>query len=189
MEIEDEVKIIEYKRIGLTSPETICNLIQSIDNVNLIRVMVNDGDDEIMNKIISYDQSVTGHDRSKLLPLIISEPDALCLAAIEVTTGSLLGYGNIHTTNMDRALFGPLFAQTPEIAELLFGQLIDQFPLAKTCGYHLMAPNTNQTFINQIASKLNCQQDHILPRLFRSFCPKLNWNQVYCITSPNYTVV
>uniref|UniRef100_T1KSU3 N-acetyltransferase domain-containing protein n=1 Tax=Tetranychus urticae TaxID=32264 RepID=T1KSU3_TETUR len=39
LEIEDPVKIVEFKKIGETSPETLANLTQSINNVELVQAL------------------------------------------------------------------------------------------------------------------------------------------------------
>lgn len=144
--------------------------------------------EEIMSQVISYDAHVHGYLRSKLLPLTFREKDTLSLYAFDEIESTIVGFGCFRTNNVQKAMTGPLYADNDAIAELLIYELIETFAIAKQNGLLYMTLDSNPGGI-AIAEKLRLEKHEELPRFFtKSVYDHAQWNRIYCIHSPNFSL-
>ncbi|XP_075678268.1 holothin acyltransferase-like isoform X2 [Dermatophagoides pteronyssinus] len=144
---------------------------------------------EWYNKVIDYDAHVHGYIRAKLLPHVLNEEGSAAFVASNMTGEKIFGYGCIRTNNIGKAMIGPLYADNDAIAELLmhylFARLSTQF--AKGLLYMTLDSNPGG---ERIAEKLALKQQEKIQRFFRSQpYDGADWDRVYCIHSPNFSLL
>lgn len=177
--VEDTIKVLEYEGTSLKTDD----LVKRIANIE-IKCMTND--EILQRKVINYDQRVVNYDRSNLLKLTFNELDALSMVAIDKDNNSIVGFGCIRTNNINRAMAGPIYANNDAVAELIVYNLITNLPVALTTGLDFMTPDCNPGGL-RIATKLGLKKNEDLPRLFVKSIPKVDWNRIYCIHTPNFS--
>uniref|UniRef100_T1KSU6 YitH/HolE acetyltransferase (GNAT) domain-containing protein n=1 Tax=Tetranychus urticae TaxID=32264 RepID=T1KSU6_TETUR len=177
--VEDKIKILEYEGSQLKTED----LVSKISNIEIKKIV---DDDILQQKVFNYDSSVVYFDRSSLLKLTFAELDTLALVAIDKDNNSIVGYGCIRTNNINRAMAGPIYANNDGVAELLVYNLLVNFPISLTAGLDFMTPDCNPGGL-RIAAKLGLKKNEDLPRLFRKSVPKVDWNRVYNIHTPNFS--
>ena len=139
--------------------------------------------------VMSYDHEINGHFcRSKLMKSWFREEGTLSLAAVNCDDHSVIrGYICIKTNNIRKAVVGPLFADSDDIAEFLLFEAIQRFPLASEAGLIFFAVDSTDGSL-KIVSKLQLEQHEVLPRLFTKEVPQtVSWNRIYCLASPNFS--
>lgn len=82
----------------------------------------------LLPAIITYDASIHGYDRSKIVTLTTSEDDGFTLAAARNGTGRICGYGCIRRNVQGPLLVGPLYADRPDVARVLLHRLVEGYP-------------------------------------------------------------
>ncbi|KAG8199281.1 hypothetical protein JTE90_003703 [Oedothorax gibbosus] len=73
-------------------------------------------------KIYVYDEKIVGFSRQKNMRLNILERGSRTLVAIGAG-GSLVGFGTVKKTVLDEVRIGPLYADSPDVAEVLLRRL------------------------------------------------------------------
>lgn len=102
---------------------------------------------------------------------------------------SVVGFGCIRTNNIGKAMIGPLYAMNDAVAELLMFRLFDALsgPFSKGLLYMTLDSNPGG---ERIAEKIGIPKHEELPRFFRQQPYKdAKWLQVYCIHSPNFSLL
>ncbi len=86
-------------------------------------------------------------------------------------------------------MIGPIYALNDAVAELLMRQLFETFSGPFMNGLLYMTLDSNPGG-ERIAKKLNLKKQHELPRIFlRQPYLGAEWNNVYCIHSPNFSLL
>ena len=99
------------------------------------------------------------------------------------------GYGCIRTNNIGKAMIGPLYAMNDAVAELLMRQLFEQLSGPFSNGLLYMTLDSNPGG-EVIADKLGLIKHERLPRFFlQEPYRDANWSLVYCIHSPNFSLL
>ncbi|KAI7685378.1 hypothetical protein SSS_05019, partial [Sarcoptes scabiei] len=144
---------------------------------------------ESLPKIIEYDSNIHGYVRAKLLSNVIREKDTASLMAIDISSQTVLGYGCIRTNNIGKAMIGPLYADNDAIAELLMRNLFNNLAGPMSSGLLYMTLDSNPGG-ERIAEKIGMRKHEEISRLFLHK-PTLNvdWNRVFCIHSPNFSLL
>lgn len=119
------------------------------------------------------------------------EPNTAAFVAfdLEEDESPVQGYGCIRTNNIGKAMIGPLYANNDAVAELLMRRLFEALaqPFARGLLYMTLDSNPGG---ERIAEKLNLPKMEELPRLFRHKPYRdAKWNQVYCIHTPNFSLL
>lgn len=95
----------------------------------------------------------------------------------------------MRTNNIGKAMIGPLYANNGAVAELLMRYLFSRLstPFGKGLLYMTLDSNHGGQLI---ADKLCLKQQEKIQRFFR-FQPYegADWNRVYCIHSPNFSLL
>lgn len=124
----------------------------------------------------AYDQKYFPGFREPFLREWISQPQVIALGYLN--NGSFEGYG-VARRCFSGYKIGPLFAETPAIAHILFEAFInaiDEGPIFLDC------PEPNHEALNLVNSyKMDIQFEVI--RMYRNGNPKLNLNNIYGITT------
>lgn len=175
--VEDTVKILEYEGKKLN----IEDLVKKISNIEIVAITA-----DLTDKIIAYDETVVNFKREKLLRATFTEADTLALAAIDKDNGNIVGYGCLRANNINRAMAGPIYADNDAVSELLVYNLIEKFPIALENGLDFMTPDCNPGGL-RIANKLKLEKNEDLPRFFTKSVPKVDFDRVYCIHTPNFS--
>ena len=103
---------------------------------------------------------------------------------------SIQGYGCIRTNNIGKAMLGPLYAANDAVAELLMRRLFDSLSGAFEHGLLYMTLDSNPGG-ERIADKLGLHKHEELPRFFLRHGPyrDAQWSEVYCVHSPNFSLL
>ena len=126
-----------------------------------------------------------------------TEKGSVSLVALDIEeedeqTGSqfsVQGYGCIRTNNIGKAMIGPLYALNDGVAELLMRRLFESLPGPFSQGLLYMTLDSNPGG-ERIADKLGMPKHEELPRFFLGEPYKeAKWTQVYCIHSPNFSLL
>lgn len=193
----DERLLYIYESEGTErQPLNIELLVQSIRGIE-IRTIDEERDHCLYDSVIRYDASVHGYSRHKLLPHVLKEKGSVALVAIDIDESneqcgeqySVVGFGCIRTNNIGKAMIGPLYAMNDAVAELLMFRLFDALsgPFSKGLLYMTLDSNPGG---ERIAEKIGIPKHEELPRFFRQQPYKdAKWLQVYCIHSPNFSLL
>lgn len=123
------------------------------------------------------------------IKLAFAEPGSASFFALDEEDDEVQGFGCIRTNNIGKAMIGPLYANNDAVAELIMKNLFDSLsePLSKGLLYMTLDSNPGG---ERIANKLGLIKHEELPRFFRHQ-PYLDakWNNVYCIHSPNFSLL
>ncbi len=145
------------------------NLLQEHNLVNLSSISFND--------ILTYDQDFFPEDRTTFLKSWINQPRHHALGVIE--DKELRGYGVIRQCRSGYKI-GPLFADTPDLAESLFIALRDKIePLAKV---YLDIPELNSDAL-ELVGKYNMKPAFETARMYTKENPKIPIQKLYGVTS------
>ncbi|KAH7645880.1 holothin acyltransferase [Dermatophagoides farinae] len=159
-------------------------LVPSIPETKIQRITT-----EWYSKVIDYDAQVHGYIRAKLLPHVFTEEGSIAFVASDTTGQRIFGYGCMRTNNIGKAMIGPLYANNGAVAELLMRYLFSRLstPFGKGLLYMTLDSNHGGQLI---ADKLCLKQQEKIQRFFR-FQPYegADWNRVYCIHSPNFSLL
>lgn len=137
------------------------------------------------DEIAKYDGRVVNLNRERLLKLSFAEPDTLTLAAIDTASQSIVGYASLKPSNVGKSMLGPLYANSPQIAELLVYGLLTQFA-GDASEVAWMCLDGNQSAV-ELASRLGLHVHGPAPRLFtKEVPPPADIDKVFGIFSPDF---
>jgi GNAT superfamily N-acetyltransferase len=131
---------------------------------------------ELIETIIQYDQPFYPDDRSTFVKLWLQLPESHALACVE--DGMIKGYGVIRRCR-DGQKIGPLFAETPAVAERLFTALA-----AKAPGQTIVLdpPEPNQDAV-ALAKRYGLSPVFETARMYKGPAPDLPLSRIFGITT------
>jgi GNAT superfamily N-acetyltransferase len=132
---------------------------------------------ELEDRIIAYDRRFYPAERTAFLRLWLRPPDGAALACVE--RGEVRGYGVIRRCRAGHKI-GPLFAETPAIAERLFVALTATLPPNGEVTLDLPEPNSEAL---SMARRFGLQPVFETARMYAGPAPDLPLAGIYGITS------
>jgi len=154
---------IRYEGIGGGSPET------SSEIINLSQVSFDTVED--------YDQPFFPDNRSQFLKSWLNQPDSIALGIMQ--KGKFSGYGMVRVCRSGYKI-GPLFANSPELAESLFISLKSKVKLGKPI--FLDTPEMNKDAV-ALAEKHNMKLVFETARMYTGAFPDLPISQLFGVTT------
>ena len=128
------------------------------------------------DELAAYDGAVFSVERRRFLQPWISQPGGVALGSLR--DGRLSGYGLLRSCRSGCKI-GPLFADTAEIADALFGALVQQVPGAVV---YLDVPAVNPAAM-ALAQKYQMQPVFETARMYTGWPPKVLLDKVFGVTS------
>lgn len=128
------------------------------------------------DELAAYDGAVFSVERRRFLQPWISQPGGVALGSLR--DGRLSGYGLLRNCRSGCKI-GPLFADTAEIADELFGALVQQVPGAVV---YLDVPAVNPAAM-ALAQKYQMQPVFETARMYTGWPPKVLLDKVFGVTS------
>ena len=125
----------------------------------------------------SYDRPFFPSDRSRFIKSWINQPDSHALGITQ--DGKLAGYGVIRQCRSGNKI-GPLFAESPKLAESLFLALRSKVKPSEPV--YLDIPEVNQDAVT-VADKYNMKVSFETSRMYRGEMPDLPFNRLFGVTS------
>lgn len=173
----------QHQTIVCESPSvSVSHLLNEVEDVEIKPIKQND-----VEAVIRYDTEIAGHDRSVLVRCLITEPDSVALMAVK--NQEICGYGCLKDEIKGMTLVGPLYACSPEIAELLLRRMVELFPSGSEKGLIMMAIDANPASLH-LVDKLNLKRKFTLPRIFtKSVVEAKNYEKVYGQCNINFSLV
>ncbi len=127
--------------------------------------------------IDSYDRPFFPSNRSRFIKSWINQPDSHALGITQ--DGKLAGYGVIRQCRSGNKI-GPLFAESPKLAESLFLALRSKVKPSEPV--YLDIPEVNQDAVT-VADKYNMKVSFETARMYRGEMPDLPFNRLFGVTS------
>ena len=142
--------------------------------------------DRLIDGVIDYDQHIHNYRRDKLLKLSLKEPECVAFAALDLTTGAVVGYGSIRENSSNFATLSPLYANSKEIAKQLIVKLINSFEIAVKKGVFYYTIDANESSL-KLAEELELEKHEVCPLLYRTNVVQIDYQKIYCLLSPNFS--
>jgi len=127
--------------------------------------------------IDSYGQPFFPANRSHFIKGWINQPDSHALGIVQ--SGNLAGYGVIRTC-LTGYKIGPLFADSPELAESLFLALKSKVSPSEPV--YLDTPKVNQAALS-LAERYNMKFSFETARMYTGKVPEISLNRLFGVTS------
>lgn len=127
--------------------------------------------------IVSYDRLFFPENRTQFLKSWINQPDINALGVMQ--SGKLAGYGIIRKCRLGYKI-GPLFADSQELAEVLFQSLISNINLGEP--FYLDIPEVNPAAI-ELAERNNMKVVFETARMYTIVQPNISLNRLFGVTS------
>lgn len=162
------------------SSDTICfdSLVKNVENVTIRRLERSD-----FSSVVAFDQTLVGLDRSKLLEPGLFEPDSIPMVAVNGST--VLGYGAIKPTNVNKPMIAPLYADSPDIASSLLFHLLQSQLHSLSNGLVMFILDTNQHAMH-IAASIGLKPGYFCPRLWTKSPLTAHVSKIYALYSPDF---
>lgn len=128
------------------------------------------------DQVVEHDAGCFGVPRPRFLDRWISPPGGLALAAVD--GGRIVGSGVVRRA-VDGWKIGPLFADSPEVAEALYAALSTH---AAGEAIHLDAPENNPDAM-ALAARHGLVEVFGCARMYLGEPPATPWSRIYCVTS------
>lgn len=128
-------------------------------------------------KIENYDMQFFPADRKNFLKRWVNQPESKSFGVLE--NGKLTGYGMIRICRNGYKI-GPLFADTPEIAENVFNTLSGSVKAGETI--FLDTPEINSSAVD-LAIKHNMNVVFETARMYTGNVPEISLNRLYGVTT------
>lgn len=130
--------------------------------------------------VIEYDQAFFPADRTSFLKSWLTQPDSLAVGLLHDQT--LVGYGLIRTCREGYKI-GPLFADTPPIAETIFLALGTHMSAASAeSAFYLDVPETNPQAV-ALAQRYQMTRVFETARMYHQRAPELPTDRIFGITT------
>lgn len=136
-----------------------------------------DAADIPFDELAAYDRRFFPADRNSFLSLWINQPEGFSVAAYG--PGGICGFGSIRRCRKGCKI-GPLFADSPEIAEKIFVSLTAKIP--KKEYFYLDVPEINR-FATAMAQKHKLRPVFKTARMYSRNAPDLPMENIYGVTS------
>ena len=184
------------EKAGFVNPDPFCMICTESDTLNLSQlsshspnnVVISEFNDTIQNAVIEYDENLIGLNRRRLIELGLREDKTLTLVASDAESNSVVGYGCLKWSNVNKVMLGPLYADTPEIAEFLLYRLLSEYKFADvpSTGLVWLLLDGNKAAV-ELSSRLGHKFHYPSPRLFTKSVPQppVDATKVYALYSPD----
>lgn len=126
--------------------------------------------------IDSYNQLFFPESRSQFLKAWINQPDSCALGIMQ--NGKLAGYGVIRACRCGHKI-GPLFADSPELAEILFLALKSEVKMSEPV--YLDIPEINHAAV-ALAERYNMKVSFETARMYTGDQPDISLNRLFGVT-------
>ncbi|KAF8794612.1 uncharacterized protein LOC129961427 isoform X2 [Argiope bruennichi] len=165
---EESFSSLEYECKGRLNAEPLSN--QLPPGVDLIPF-----EECYLDAMSAYDRALIGYDRKTILKAHCKETNTKTLVAFK--KGICVGFGSVKLNVSEAARVGPLYANDPAIAEVMFKRLVDAMPEAK--GFAAVTISKNLA-ANEIIRKLGLPVHDNLLRLYTKEKMFINTMKVFC---------
>lgn len=128
-------------------------------------------------EINTYDRHIFGYERSRFLEHWIHQPQSIALGVVQ--EGKLAGYGVLRRCRTGYKI-GPLFANQPDFAELLFAAL--QGNAEVNAPIYLDTPESNP-FAVALAERSRMTRVFETARMYRGSSPNVPLHRIFGVTS------
>ena len=129
------------------------------------------------DELCRYDRLFFPADRAEFLRYWINQPQSTALGILQ--NGRLAGYGLIRACRTGHKA-GPLFADTPELAEQLFVALKANVPVGSQVFIDVPEPNPDAI---SLVNRHNMTPSFETARMYTGFAPELPVNRIFGVTS------
>ncbi|XP_067127467.1 uncharacterized protein [Centruroides vittatus] len=144
-------------------------------------------DDDYEEAVIDYDRRVAGYDRRVLVRSLVRESNSVALVALKGR--EVGGYGCLKADIGGLTMVGPLYADCPEIAEVLLRRMVETFPAAGEKGLIMMAIDANPASL-RLADKLQLTRKFVVPRIYtKRVVEARDYGKVYGQCNINFCLV
>lgn len=136
-----------------------------------------------------YNRQPTGGDSTdeNLINERVRESLTISQPASDTREKQLLGYACIRADNTSGAMIGPIYADSPDLCEVLLRSLLERFPLPAVGKYSAMSLTSNPS-ASEILQRLGlCEMDQC-SRMFTKFVPDAQAVKIFYVHSPNFTL-
>ncbi len=134
----------------------------------------------LIPKVTEYDQTFFPADRTGFLKKWLTQPDSLAVGLLPDQT--LIGYGLIRTCREGYKI-GPLFADTPQIAETIFLALGTYISANSADSvFYLDVPETNPQAM-ALAQRYQMARVFETARMYRQEAPELPTDRIFGVTT------
>lgn len=127
--------------------------------------------------VIEYDRLFFPDDRAAFLRCWLTQPDSVAVGIL--TASSLAGYGMLRPCRQGFKI-GPLFADTPAIADALFQHLKAQVPAGQP--FYLDVPEVNAAAVD-LAQTYGLTSMFETARMYLPAAPELPTNRIFGVTT------
>ncbi|GBN01237.1 hypothetical protein AVEN_86106-1 [Araneus ventricosus] len=178
-------KLTSYKRRGFTvfeesfsSLEYECNgklNVEPLSDQLPPKVELKPFEESHLNAMAAYDRALMGYDRKVILKANCKEANTKTLVAFK--NGICVGFGSVKLNISKAARVGPLYANDPAVAEVMFKRLVDSMPEAK--GFATVTISKNLAG-NEMIRKLGLPVHANLLRMYTKEKLYINTSKVFC---------
>jgi len=131
-------------------------------------------------ELLAYDREFFPEPRDAFIESWLAQPGTVALAAVDrADDNKLCGYGVLRPCRSGFKI-GPLFADSPDAAELLFDALVEHVPVGES--YFLDVMQTNPQAI-ELATSFGMQIVFETARMYTGAVPAISPERTYGITS------
>ncbi|GIX86160.1 hypothetical protein CDAR_614402 [Caerostris darwini] len=164
---EETFSILEYEYFGPCKAELLSD--QLPEGVELKKF-----ENSHLDAIFAYDLSMVGYDRRVILEASFNEADTKTFVAFKNSV--CVGFGAVKLNIFENARVGPLYANDPALAEVMFRRLLEAFPDAKGLA---MTTLSNNFSANENIKRLGIPVHDNLLRLYTKEKLKVNTSKIY----------
>ena len=160
-----------------------------LNSVTPADIEINEFNDELLDEIVKFDENIVGYNRHQLISLGLKEEKTLALVATNTSTNKVVGYGCLKWSNVNKAMLGPLYADTATTAETLLLRLLSDYKHenVSSSGLVWLLLDGNKTAV-ELCKRLDLKfSDKHSPRLYTKYVPQppVDVSKVYAIFSPD----
>ncbi|CAG2176052.1 unnamed protein product [Oppiella nova] len=180
--------LVSEHRMVIYFGKDIKSLPLNTDNNNNIKLLpIGVGDQELIDRVIDYDQQIQGYRRQELLGLSLREPGCVALVAIHTVTDQVVGYGCVREHSSGATTLSPVYGNGMLIARQLMEGLVRDSEWCQRNGFYYYTVDTNRSAI-ELAGLLALERHEDCRLLFRKAVVGVDYHRIYSILSPNFSL-
>ena len=170
---------LEKFRSYLSEDDILSVKIQSLDS----------GSEPIWPLIFDYDSKMFSYKRDKkLLRLCLTEPNSCSMIALN-NQGHSVGFGCVKEDSGGHAMLAPLYADNETIALILIINLLDAYTKANpSCHDTVMYILHSNSQAMKLVKRLNFESHEECPRFYTKSTIHFDYDKLYGILSPNFSL-
>ncbi|XP_054154432.1 uncharacterized protein LOC128952974 [Oppia nitens] len=170
------------------------------DSDDGIHVLTQLTDDLIDRQIVDYDRHIHGLSRDRLLGLSLRESGCRRAVAVDNNNKQVMGYGCLRVHSSGATTLSPLYADSPQVAKRLLSALVvrddstgssssdsSNVLQTKNQSFYYYTLHTNPMAI-ELAEQLGLDKHEECRLLFRKRIVPVNYEKIYSILSPNFSL-